>query len=969
MVVDGLKTFDGSTRLEGQDKNFFLSGIGMWSLRLDQEKVEEAVMSLSGSFLALMGGEQGSPGPLTLRDYVRLWVHPDELSVFLGGLDDLVQGRNDHLQLEQRLWSHKRREWRWVSFDCQLSRPGQKPQSLEAIIQDIHNNRLARTALSNALMEKEEASEALGLEQQRLSAVIDAANLALWDYEVPTSQVTYSPRFAATVGCQIEELGHSLEDRKRFVPAKDLEGSLKALSGHLEGRTPFYECDYKIIRKDGEVIWAQDRGRVVEWDKEGKPKRVLGVMINVTRQKLIEQDLSHSKEQMALFFRAASFGAWDWNIATDTVEYNDIFHEMMGYKRGELNGSIVEWADMVHPDDQPASHAAMEMALNGQMPVYACEVRLKRKDGQYLWTYDIGRVVERDEDGQAKRMVGGHFDFTEKKKMEQDIFKMIEQERNARLAQQLAEESARAKSEFLANMSHEIRTPMNAILGLTHLVLQTDLGEQQQEYLGRISVAAKALLRIINDILDFSKIEAGKLEMEVTEFDLEQLLQSSLKLFLNQAQTKGVSIGYDLTPDVPRDLLGDQVRLGQILNNLLSNALKFTEKGGVEVKVRLEEKTEEEAHLIFRVSDTGIGLSEEQLKTLFTAFTQADSSITRKYGGTGLGLTISKRLSEMMGGRIWCESVPGQGSVFSFTVRMKIGKNLERKLRYTDFSFRGLTALAVDDNPTALEIIKDALKKESLEVTTVTSGDEALRYLKMVERKPDLILVDWKMPGMDGLETIRQINADSNLKESSVIIMVTAYNRDEILGRAKDVGVKKVLTKPISASYLHDSLMEIFGHKKKIKRHDASEGVEELKKIKGSNILLVEDNDVNQLVAGKILGNAGMKVTIASDGQKAVDMVRANSFDLVLMDIQMPVMDGLTASRLIREEGYADLPIVAMTAHAMSSDRELRLQAGMNDHVNKPINVTELFQTLVKWIKPKEEEAKEETAKDEKGAS
>jgi CheY-like chemotaxis protein len=314
----------------------------------------------------------------------------------------------------------------------------------------------------------------------------------------------------------------------------------------------------------------------------------------------------------------------------------------------------------------------------------------------------------------------------------------------------------------------------------------------------------------------------------------------------------------------------------------------------------------------------------------------------------------------MMGGTIWCESELGQGSNFIFTVRMGLSEKpqLEEESLPSSVSFNGLKALVIDDNPTALEIIKQALVGKNLEVTAFSSGPEAIEYLKANPESQDLLLVDWKMPVMDGLEAIKVIREDSVLKKTSVIVMVTAYDRDEVLGAAKELGVAKVLTKPVSSSHLYDLLMELFAHVQspgKSKRKGQMSDKDLVKDIQGAKILLVEDNEVNQLVASKILGNAGFDVTIAADGQKAVDMVKEKVFDLVLMDVQMPVMDGLTATKVIRDLGFKDLPIVAMTAHAMSNDRLLSLEAGMNDHVNKPINVGELFQTLVKWLDPKAE--------------
>ncbi|MDR2611774.1 MAG: PAS domain-containing protein [Deltaproteobacteria bacterium] len=1034
MPEDGLQTTPRRLTLEALANNLFLSGIGLWELTLYEDDVEKARITVNESFLLLLGNREDdlSRRTLSLKEYIGNWVHPDELGVFLSGLDELIQGRNDHYEFEHRLWCYKRDEWRWVNLNCELVRceEGGGSLSFAGVVQDIHVKRLARHALTRALQDKEAAGRALALEQKRLSAVIDAANLGAWDCDVKTGEVSYSPQWVAAMGYEAGELGETLSDRKRFVLPKDYERARTALSDHLAGLTPFYEADYRMLHKDGSVVWVQDRGRVVEFGPEGEPVRLLGVMLDVTRQKAIESALRENKEQMDLVFEAARFGTWDMNLHEGRIRYNHILMKILGYAPGELAETLEEWEGLVHPDDEPAAKAALEMCLEGDLDVFACEVRLRHKDGHYIWTYNIGRAVERDESGAPVRLMGGYFDFSEKKKMEQDIYKMIEQERDARLARELAEESARAKSEFLANMSHEIRTPMNAILGLTHLVLETELSDQQSEYLNRISVAAKSLLRIINDILDFSKIEAGKLEMEMAVFGLDSLLKSALKLLGNQAQAKGLSLEVEVAPDVPRWLTGDQVRLGQILNNLLSNAIKFTERGGVTVRVRVEtpgplpegapaaggagdgaaaappgpapqarasgnggepaaSPPEEaapsgtdgrapaaepaapgadaapeaapgggpggdgEVTLRFSVSDTGIGLTAEQAAGLFKAFVQADTSITRKYGGTGLGLTISKRLAEMMGGAIWVESAPGQGSTFHFTARFRRSEEPREARGAVAATFRDLRVLAVDDNITALELLKEALRKLGIRhVTAVSSGDEAVMCLRNSLPKPGLIIVDWKMPGLDGIETIRRMNEEAELAKSSVVIMITAYNRDEILSRAKSLGVKKVLNKPLTESAVHDCLMELFGRRKRTPAKGKARG-EEVKSIRGARILLVEDNEVNQLVASKILGNAGFSVTIASDGAKAVEVVQKESFDLVLMDIQMPVMDGLTATRAIRELGFDRLPIVAMTAHAMSSDRELSLKAGMNDHVNKPINVGELFQALIKWIPPK----------------
>ncbi|MDR1607281.1 MAG: response regulator [Deltaproteobacteria bacterium] len=945
--------------LDSLANNLFLSGIGLWRLKLKGDNVEKAQVAVNPSFLCLLGDrrpEEIRQEPVSIKDFLDTWLHPEEMGLFLTGLDALIQGHIDHQEMEIRLYSHLLGQWRWFSLHCDLSEGPKEPVlAVDGVVQDIHNNRLTRLALVEALSEKDQASKALDLERKRLALVIEAAELGVWDCDIQTGQVSYSPLWSQTIGVAGERLGQTLADRKNFVLPQDLAKADQALKDHCQGLTPMYMADYRLKSQDGSIVWAQDRGRVVEHDEAGRPKRLLGVMINVTRQKRVERDLSDNKEKMELFFRAASIGTWDVDLVNGRVTYNDIFYELLGYKPGELEETLSEWESLVHPDDLPAVTAGMEMIINGQTIVYATETRLRHKKGHYVWTYDVGRVAKWDRHGQATRLLGGHMDFTQQKRMEQDIYKMIELEKDSRRAKELAEESARAKSEFLANMSHEIRTPMNAILGLTHLAIQTELSEQQAEYLQRISVAAQALLRIINDILDFSKIEAGKLEMEMTEFKLEALINGNFRLLGSQAQAKGLEFAWSVDPKAPGYYLGDQVRLGQILNNLLSNAIKFTPKGSVSLTVSLLGQEGDETTLQFEAKDTGIGLSPEQIGNLFSAFSQADTSITRKYGGTGLGLTISKRLSELMGGKIWCESVLGEGSSFYFTVKLKAvtPKDLGPKAQV---SFKGLSALVVDDDKTALEIISEELRRESFTVIAKEGGQEAINYLESTNPLPDLMIVDWRMPDMDGLDTVRYLREKWGNQSKLPIVMVTAFNRDEVLPASKALGVSKVLTKPISTSQLHNTLMELFGRRL---ARDSQSGLgsvkEMIKAVAGANILLVEDNDVNQLVAGRILGNAGFNVAIAANGEVAVDMVKNEGpYDLILMDIQMPVMDGFTATRLIREMGHKDLPIVAMTAHAMSSDRELSLNAGMCDHINKPINVQELFQTLVKWIPSKQ---------------
>jgi signal transduction histidine kinase/DNA-binding response OmpR family regulator len=524
-----------------------------------------------------------------------------------------------------------------------------------------------------------------------------------------------------------------------------------------------------------------------------------------------------------------------------------------------------------------------------------------------------------------------------------------------------AESAAKAKADFLANMSHEIRTPMNAIIGFSNLALKTHLDRKQRDYIGKVQQSGQHLLGIINDILDFSKIEAGKLSVERTEFELEKVMENVSNLISDKTSAKGLELVFSIEKGTPNYLVGDPLRLGQILINYSNNAVKFTEQGEIVISVKVIEDSDNEVLLRFAVRDTGIGLTEEQIGKLFQSFQQADTSTSRKYGGTGLGLAISKNLAGLMGGEVGVESEYGKGSTFWFTAR--IGKGTAKARKFVpDLDLRGRRVLVVDDNEMSRIVLSDMLTGMTFLVNDVASGKEALKAITSAAEtgKPyEIVLLDWRMPGMDGIETAKAIR-ELPVTPLPHMIMVTAYGREEVLKEAALAGLEDVLIKPISPSTMFNAMIQILGGELVTLSREEQKTtllMDNLAVIKGLSILLVEDNEFNQQLACELLTDAGFKVDVAENGQISLEMLNKGSYDIILMDMQMPVMDGITAASKIRkDERFKELPIIAMTANVMAEDIDKCYKAGMNDHVSKPIDPDDLFNKLLKWVSPRHTE-------------
>ncbi len=738
------------------------------------------------------------------------------------------------------------------------------------------------------------------------------------------------------------------------------------------------DAEYELRRKNGEIIEVLLSAEA-DTDEKGRFRRSFAALVDVTQERRLQAELAKNAEAVSQFQKVASqpgisyaerirrvlkFGNVFFDTSLAIVSHIDGANYTVQYvdgtnappPEGTVLDSDTTYCMNLLMTDEPVGIQDVSRTSFATTPPYesfGLDAYLGARlnvGGEFYGTLSFTAVSPRPEPFDR-------VDLALMKLLAQWVAVTIEQDlarKHLDEARSAAEAAAQTKSSFLANMSHEIRTPLNAIIGLTDLALKTDLTDVQHRYLSRVSGAGQSLLGVINDILDFSKIEAGHLNIEDTSFELGEVIENVSTVVTPQAEDKGLELILWVNPEIPPMLQGDPLRLGQVLINLLGNAVKFTEKGEIVLRVDLEEKDGTKS-LRFSVRDSGIGMDEDVVARLFTPFVQADSTTTRAYGGTGLGLSISKQLVEGMGGDIAVDSAPGAGSTFYFSLPLRSAERRSSKRKVRNIDAEQTHILVVDDNATARELIREALECMRFNVSEASSGEDALSLLRAAEPPFDLVLLDWKMPGMDGIETARQIRDLEERGAVQTIFMISAHGMDEVRDELAKLDIPAVLTKPINTSFLFDRMLEVLGGgEDEIEQSARPVAAATNSSRPGARLLLAEDNALNQMVAVGVLEQAGFTLEVANNGAEAVAMLRAagpDYYSAVLMDIQMPELDGLQATAKIRDlPEFQDIPIIAMTAHAMAEEREKCAAVGMNDHVTKPIDPRTLIGTLNSWI-------------------
>jgi PAS domain S-box-containing protein len=877
-------------------------------------------------------GYDRSDDPGDFAGGVAALMHPVDHARFIASIQSFLDSTSTEWEDQMRA-RHKDGTDRWLlARGVAVRDPTGRPILFTGISVDITD----RTTIESALRESE----------QRFRGTFENAAVGMLVISGDGRIIDCNEKTCSLMGYRRDELiARPLGD---LMTPDDLPTHLENRRKLVDGETASTTRDNHYRRKDGTHVWLHVTASVITRDDEGKPARILTILQDISERKSLEEQLQKANDRMELGLRSSNLSIFEFDMPDGSLENSRHtlinFWEPLGYS--DAPNTYEPAAMMVLPaDERERVGGAIHQYLTGGVPKFELEHRVQHRDGSQQWRLARGAAIRRD-DGTPLRFIGSHVDITERKALENELLQ----------AREAAESANRAKDEFLANVSHEIRTPMNAILGMTELSLDSAQTEHQRQLLSTVRSAAKNLLGIINDLLDFSKINAGKLMLDVVDFSLRASLGDTLRALAARAHRKGLELTCHVHPDVPDALAGDAGRLRQVLTNLVGNAIKFTERGEVAVDVTLA-PSEEAIVLAFTVRDTGIGIARDKHAAIFRAFEQEDASTTRKYGGTGLGLTISAQLVALMGGEIAVDSEPGRGSTFSFTARFARAAKPERTGRSSLAALEGVRILVVDDNETNRRILVEWLTSWRMHPTAVADGRAALDALATArdgDAPYSLLLLDGRMPDIDGVTLATEIRARFT-DSAKRIVLLSSDDSPILAARSRDAGIQACLLKPLQQSELLETIWTVLNTASVGERgSDAEASVAESPQPVRLRVLVAEDNELNVAVLQEILSQRGYRARFARDGRAALELATADTFDLLLLDLHMPELDGfevVDAIRLRERTTGAHLPIIALTARSSSRDRERALAAGMDDFLAKPIEVDALWSAIDRVVK------------------
>jgi PAS domain S-box-containing protein len=881
--------------------------VGLWGWNIQTNEVE-----FSHEWKAQIGYDDNDQFT-TLKDFTSS-IHPNERALLQAYMDKILSGDVDTIALEFRL-RHKDGSYRWVSTQG-------------AVFTDETGKRTSIKGTQIDITENKEILRALKGSENRLELALKSTGLGTWDWNLQTGEVIFNDRWAEILGYMPQEVAQNISTwEKTRVHPDDLPKVEQALSEHLEGKTDIYRAEQRLMTKQGAWKWVLDTGKVFVRDENGVPLRAVGTLLDIDEIKRNEEELKSLNHKFQLAYETASIGLWEHNYRTEKSVWDDKMYQIFGVNHQNFQTEKQSWLEeLVHPDDRQRVKEEIATFFQLGITIQENDFRVITPDEKVKYLKSSA-YIEYDKQGKPLYGTGLTIDLTHIKE-----------------AEEKAKQASKAKSEFLANMSHEIKTPLNGVIGFVDLLLETSLNDSQQEYLKIVHQSAYTLLDIISDILDFSKIEAGKMHISVTQTEIIPLINQVVSMVKYVAQKKKLELLLNLPENLPQFLFIDGVRFKQILTNLLSNAVKFTEKGEIELTIEvLEQLPNQETKFRFAIKDTGIGIAPENQAKVLEAFSQADASTTRKFGGTGLGLTITNKLLNLMGSQLHMKSVLNEGSTFYFDIPLKyeLGNNLQvEKLVGVN------KVMVVDNNEKHCELLQKILQDWGIEVSVATNGIELLQQLTDGKRY-DVVLIDYQMPFMDGLQCIEKIRQDLRIprQQQEIILLNNIANTEEVLQQCEAYGVGQSLAKPLHAQKIYQALSKLVEIQEK-RRNTSKEA---------RKILIVEDNEINailtQSIVERIMPNAVIKEAL--NGAEAVKVYEEEAPDLILMDIQMPVMNGHEACREIRKiENNETHPtkIIALTANTSVGEKERCLASGMDDYMSKPIAQAMIEDLLMKWL-------------------